>query len=315
MAPTEKTASTFTFAFGTALDDDSVYVAGTADELEDRDVHHTIIWERLGGDWKRYQWKNRSYGIAGYALEGAGTSVYMGYEGTVKVRSAIRGSSEEVVESGNDGPSSLRTISSIRVVGDHIYVSGMRRMVYRRPLNGAIWSRFDAGVRLGRADLAIAGLYSIDGHDPLHLHAVGIHGEIWQYVQSTWFRVDSLTNLALMAVRCLPSGVVVAGGEKGALLVGDRGRWTTVTHSFVDETFRCIEWWKDRCFIGSDNGVLYELLLGDSPRLNPLAVDGMPRVSWIAATKQRAWFFGGNSALSLGDDGWRDESPPAALLA
>src|SRR5258706_7989891 len=190
MAATAPTASPFSFTFGSALDDGSLYLAGVALELEDRDVPHTIIWERVAGNWQRYQWKNRTYATAAYESGGAGTAIYLGFEGTVKVRSAVRGSSEEIVDAGNGGPSSLRTLSSVRVIGDCLYVAGMRRIVYRRPANAATWERFDAGLRPAPTDPSIAGLASIDGHDPLHLHAVGIAGEIWEYVKSRWNRLD-----------------------------------------------------------------------------------------------------------------------------
>lgn len=311
---TANTASPFTLNFCAALDDGSLYVAGVADELEDRDVHHTIIWERLDGGWKRYQWKNRSYGLVAYPRDGAGTAVYMGYEGTLKVRNSVLGSSEEIVEGGDDGPSSLRTISSIRVIGDYLYISGMRRMVYRRPLNNVAWSRFDDGLRLERVDLAVGGLYSIDGNDPDKLYAVGMSGEVWQYLQGGWSRIDSSTNLTLLAVRCTAEGRVIVGGEKGSLFVIDRGMRTVVAHSFPDETFTCIERWHDRYFISSDAGVLYELTLNGDPKLTVLSVDGMQWVSWIASTEQRVWFVGGTAIRSLGDDGWREESPPAPLL-
>lgn len=304
----------YAFTYGAALDDDSLYLCGIIRELEDQDFHHTIFWERIGGNWKRYQWKNRSYGLVAYPCDGAGTAVYLGFEGTAKVRSQVHGSSEEIIEGGNDGPSSLRTISSIRVIGDQLYVSGMRRMVYRRPLTSAIWSRFDEGVRQQRADLAIAGLYSIDGYDPLDLYGVGIGGEVWKFSKNGWSRVESPTNMTFLAVRCIPDGKVIVCGEKGALWVGSGGVWNEVVHSFSEETFNCIECWRGRCFVLSESGTAYELIMGDVPVLSVIKVDGMPSVNWVFATDRRAWFVGDISVVSLGEDGWRDESPPTALM-
>lgn len=305
----------FDFSFAAALDDDSLYLAGTARELEERDVPHTILWERLDGQWKRYQWKNRSYAIAAYECDGGRTGVYMGYEGTLKVRSTVHGSSEEVLEGGDDAPSSLRTVSSIRVVGTQLYVSGMRRMVYRRPLGDKTWSRFDDHMRQSRKDLDLAGLYSIDGRAESDLFAVGIGGEVWHCAGDAWRQLDSPTNLTLLAVRCLPGRQVVMAGERGALWVGDERGWAEVDHSFRDETFSCVEVWQGRCFLCSETGKAYELTLSRTPALSPFAVDGMSTVSWISATGQRAWFTGGNAVMSLSDGGWRDESPPASLLA
>ncbi len=311
---TKNTASQFTLNYCAALDDDSLYLAGVANELEDRDVHHTIIWERLGDTWKRYQWKNRTYGLIAYSINGSGIAAYMGYEGTIKVRDSSSGWTAERIDVGDDGPSSLRTISSIRNIGDYLYVAGMRRMVYRRKLNSAAWTKFDDGLRLERSDLALAGLYSIDGLDPLPLYAVGISGEIWKCAKDGWHPIDSPTNLTLMTVRCTNDGQVIAGGEKGALLACSRDLWVNIDHEFPEETFTCIERWRGRYFISSDAGRLYELLLADTPSLTKLTIDGMPRVSWIASTSHRIWFAGGTSVVSLGDDGWRQESPSTSLL-
>jgi hypothetical protein len=308
-------SSTFSFSFGAALNENHLYVAGVANELEDRDVPHTILWERLNGEWKRYQWKNRTYAMAAYSHDGGGTVIYMGYEGTLKVRSSVHGSSEELLELGDEGPSSLLTVSSIRVVGDQLYVSGTRRMVYRRPLSGLTWSRFDNGLRQKRSDLKPTALYSIDGHDPLHLYAVGMGGEIWRYVQVAWHQIDSPTNLTLLTVRCLPSERVVVGGEKGALWVSDGMSWSEVAHTFAEETFSCVEHWCGRCFVASDAGNAYELKLGATPSLVALPIDGLPSVSWISATASRIYFVGSSSVVSLGDNGWQDESPPISLTS
>jgi len=314
MAQTDPPPSPFALTFGAALENETLYVTGVALELEERDVLHTIIWERYAGTWKRYQWKNRSDGVAAYHGAGGGTAVYLGFEGTLKVRSELRGSSEEHVEAKSDGPSTLRPLSAIRVVADHLYVAGMRRMVYRRALDDTTWSRFDAGLRLDRADLEIAGLNSIDGHRPGVLYACGMNGEIWKFESGRWAKIDSPSNLDLFAVCCVDEHRVVVAGALGTLLVGQAASWTAIDHSFEDETFTCVERWGDRCFVCSDGGSLYELTLGAVPTLLPMGLADVPRVNWIAATRSRVYFIGQASIVSLGDNGLRDESPPASLM-
>ena len=190
----------------------------------------------------------------------------------------------------------------------------MRRMVYRRPLAGGAWVRFDAGLRLKRGDLTIAGLNAIDGFDSQELYAAGMNGEIWRYAESSWRYVDTPTNLDLFAVCCLDNGYVVVAGEKGILLVGKDDQWTALTHSFNDEVFTCIERWMGRCFVCSDSGSLYELVLGDTPSLVPMLLEKAPAVAWVAASGSRLYFIGENAIVSLGTDGIRDESPPMALM-
>lgn len=311
----ESDIQVFKFAYGAALSDGSLYASGVALDLEDRDVPHTILWERVGGEWKRFQWKNRTYGLAAYPHAGAGTAVYMGYEGTLKVRNSVLGSSEERVASGDDAPSSLRTVSSVRVIGDQIFVAGMRRMVFRRSLSSSAWLRSDSGVAQDRRDLTLAGFYSIDGESPDFVYAVGIGGEAWRQSGGVWNRLDSPTNLTWLSLRHLGSGKFALGGEQGLLWLHENGVWQEVQHDFSNETFSCIETWQGRNFVSADSGDLFELHLGGSRTLKKIDVPGMPRVSWLASTAERLWLFGGTRVLSLSPAGWQDESPPSGLLS
>lgn len=305
--------STFQLTYGAALGE-SVYVAGVALELEDKDVPHTILWERVGGQWRRYQWKNRTYGMVAYANVGAGTAAYLGYEGTLKIRSEALGSSEERLEPSDDGPSSLRTVSGIRVIGSQLFVVGMRRMVFQRALTSSSWARADAGVRQERSDLSLAGFYSIDGPSEELLYAAGMRGELWRREGATWDRLESPTQATLSSVRSLGDDRLAVGGERGALWLRERGRWHEVAHSLGAESFGCIERWRDRTFVCSEAGALFELALDGAPRLERTAAPGVARVSWLAATAEKLWVFGTSQVVSLSDQGWRDESPPEALL-
>ncbi len=308
------TTSPYALTFCSAGDDGSLYAAGVVEELEDRDVLHTIIWERIGGQWERLQWKNRSYGMISFSDSSGTTTAYLGFEGTLKVRSQINGSSVQVLESGNDGPSSLRTVTCIRRIGEYLFVVGMRRMVYRRAIADSQWMRFDKGMRLARDDLTIAGLRSIDGSDNGTLVAVGLEGEIWSYVDGRWRPEDSPTSIRLACVRCVGDDTFVVGGADGTLIAGGPGNWKVLQHDFSAETFRCIERWQDRCFVGAESGMTFELDLAAASVLIALQVEGMPRASWISAARDRIYFVGGICIRSLGPDGWRDESPPANLL-
>lgn len=118
----------FAFTFGDAAADGSLYVVGVHLGLEDQDVRHAILWERLGGEWKRYSWNNRVYDVVAYPNTGA----LLGSDGALKVRSQVHGSSVQQLEVSDDAPSSLRSVRRIRRIGDELFVVGMRRMVYRR---------------------------------------------------------------------------------------------------------------------------------------------------------------------------------------
>lgn len=310
-----KTDPVFDFSFCAALDDGSLYIAGVALALERRDVPHAVLWEHVRGEWKRYQWKNRVYGVAAYTVDGAATAAYLGYEGTVKVRSAARGSSEEVLEAGVEGPSSLRTVSCIRVVGESVFVAGMRRAAYRRALQQSSWTRIDDGLRQPRSDVSLAGLYAIDGSGPDCLCAVGIGGEVWSWNGTAWCLLDSPTNGTWLSIRCLGGDRYLVGGEMGAVWLRDGDQWTEVRHALSREAFTCIEVWQGRCFMVTDSGIVYELRYGDRPELVPVTVPGLARVSSMAAVRQHLFFCGGSRLVSLDAQGqWHDRSPPGELV-
>lgn len=305
----------FRFSYCSALDDSSLYIVGVALELEDRDVPHSILWERIDGSWNRFQWKNRSYGLLAYAQSESRTAIYLGYEGTLKVRSTSNGSSEQVLDVGVDGPSSLRTVSAIRAIGDNLFVAGMRRMVYRREIQESVWLPFDTGLRQPRRDTSLAGLYGFDGSSTNELLGVGIRGEVWRFDGKAWMNLPSPTNLTFLAIRHIGGQRYVAGGELGSLWLFGSNVWHEVEHSYREESFTCIESWQGRCFLSTESGVVFELNLAGKLGIARFDVPQMDRVSWISTTSERLWFVGEQTVMSFGADGWTDESPPARLLA
>lgn len=293
---------------------DALYVAGIVKELEDADVPHTMLWERIGGRWQRYVWKNRTYALAAYATQTEACGVYLGYEGTLKVRGQVSGSREEKLELGDDAPSSLRSVSCIRVVGGELVVCGMRRMVYARALEAREWSRRDEGVRLALSDSTIAGFSSIDGDARGDWYAVGLGGGAWRRRDGQWSRLDAPTSARLDAVRCLPGGEVAFGGEQGALWLLKGDEWVAVRHPHRDERFTAIECWGEHRFVLSDRGDCYAWPASGEPTLTSWSAEGLKSISAIWSSPDRAWFVGGTRVVSLGHDGWRDDSPPAELL-
>lgn len=295
--------------------DGSLSLTGVVTELEEQDVAHVLLWERIDGEWKRYQWNSRCRGVAMYPEAGRSVSAYLGQEGTLKVRSQTHGSSVQILDSSeDDAPSSLRSVSAIRTIGDRLFVVGMRRMVYRRGFGDTDWTRCDDGMRQAPTDRAVAGLRSIDGTSATQLIAVGLGGEIWIFDGTSWRQEPSPTEVRLATVRCLDASTTVIGGAEGVLLMGSAGQWRQVAHDFTNETFTCIEHWAGRTFVCSEKGALFELFVGDTPRLESFASEHVPSTWWLTATAERVFFLGRSSVWSLGEDGWKDESPPAELI-
>jgi hypothetical protein len=305
------------FNFGAALDDGSLYVSGVSRELESRDVYHTVIWERIRGVWQRYQWKNRTDGVVAFTDGRDQVGVYMGLDGSMKVRAKEAGSSLEIVEQASDGPSTLRPLSGIRIIDGFLYACGMRRMVYRRSLCAAAdWERFDYGLRLDLADLRIAGLNSIDGTSSSCLIAVGMSGEIWRFGSGAWRSSESPTNLDLFAVRCAPNGRTVVAGANGLLMVASAidESMTVVDHEFAQEGFTCVEFWGDRCFVSSIAGNLFELSSDTRPELRAFSLGRSMFVRSLTSSRTHLYVIGRTEILSVGASGVSPESPPEQLL-
>lgn len=124
-----------------------------------------------------------------------------------------------------------------------------------------------------------------------------------------WTKDASPTTARLAAVRWVAEDVCVIGGA-GVLLVGRPGRWVEVRHDFQDETFLCVERWAGRCFVCTASERVFELLLDGTPSLVPVDAKSV----WLSATDERVYFLGRGSITSLSAAGWRDESPPPALM-
>lgn len=134
------------------------------------------------------------------------------------------------------------------------------------------------------------------------LIAVGSRGELWSF-QGNWQRDASAIDADFFDVRRVGERFVIGGD--GVLLVGDVGDWQVVKHE--GERFVSIERWNERCFVAAESGRTFELRDGV---LLPLEVEAHR----LAATTERIFFVGRTQLRSLGADGWRDESPPAALM-
>jgi hypothetical protein len=296
------------FIFG-ALNAGAVYIAGVVDELDDRNVPHTIIWERLAQGWQRYVIRNGSRGLAAFDSNGVRTVVYMGADGRLKTRDENGTSREERVDAGDDAPSPLRSLTAIRVIGDHLYVGGMRRMLYRCALDGRVWERLDEGLRQSLEDPEIAGVLSFDGYSAQELYAVGFNGEIWWRDAGHWLRIDSPTSARLTAVRCTSAGVCFVGGAQGVLLVGRGNQWSVIDHEFGAETFFCIEGACGRWFLCADSGKVYEIIAGSSYALQRFEVPAAEVVSWIAADASALLFVGTKNVMQYDGQNWADVTP------
>lgn len=304
----------FHLSFGTVSADDELSLAGVALELDDRDVPHTILWEQRNQTWQRLQWNNRSYDVASYPRDGH-TTIYMGWDGRLKIRTAAGGSREELVAT-DDGPSRLRTLHGIRVIDEYIYVIGMRRMVYRRKLDDTEWQRFDDGLRIPLAELATTALTDIDGNDG-ELITVGTH-EVWRYRQGHWHLIPAPTEARWHSVRVLGDSTLIAGNysahSPGELWLLQQDQWHPVAHEFGEQTWVRIERWRDRVFLVAAQGGLFEFIRAPQPNLQLVGPADF-RANWLTSNDHALYAIGDTTVIRFDGTTWHDVPLPTSVTA
>lgn len=248
----------FGFTFCSILNRDKIYIAGVAVELEESDVHHAILFELIDEDWERWSFQHRLAGITSYEENGIGKLITVGIDGYIETVD-FDGAQEELINvSGNEtGPSTLCPLRCVRVIGNHAYVAGTARQVFRRKLNDTIWTRSDSGCVIPRSSQDVGSFHDIDGADENWLIAVGLSGEIWLSTYGAWKKLDSPTNIRLEAVKHLGGTRFIASGAEGTIIQGDGETLRILEQNLTNETFSSIEVAFEAVYICTDQGNLF----------------------------------------------------------
>ncbi len=236
---------------------DELYLAAVDLELEEDNVYHGYVMRWLKGEWGHWKVANRIIGLGVYDIAGVATAFATGPDGRVQVRSQL-GIQWEAVDSDGDGPWQRRPLTCVRRVGDHIYVAGMKRMVYRRALTGG-WQRCDDGIRVPPESEEVTGLLDIHGFDEGELYAVGFQGQIWQHDGNHWWEIDSPTNRKLRHICCAETGQVFIAGSGGMILRGRHNAWEVVEQDVTEEAFSGIEYAFGSLYLATEVGDIYRL--------------------------------------------------------
>ncbi len=208
---------------------------------------------------------------------------------------------DSVIEETIEGPQSQGFIRDIRVIGQHVYATGMGCQVYRRSGPGD-WGRFDHGLVDSPADyLEVTGFNAIDGLSEEDIYAVGFGGAIWHCVRGEWRQVASPTNLILERVRALKPDLVYAVGQAGSLLRGHDDVWESIDQTETDEDFWGLEWFKGRLYLSTNEG-LFRLNDRDDLERVDLGLPGPRTYSQLHANNGALWSFGPKH-LSWTEDG------------
>jgi hypothetical protein len=186
-------------------------------------------------------------------LEPVPQLVVVGPKGWILV-AGIQGETEEHVDPSEDGPKHRGPLRDLRKIGQHLYVTGMGRQVYRREGPG-YWVRRDQGVVQQRHQLEVTGFNAIDGLNENDIYAAGFYGEIWHFRNGIWYQIDSPTNLVLHRIRVVQPELAYACGQEGVLLRGQGDRWEPIDHGATREDLWGMEWFKGSLYVACDEGI------------------------------------------------------------
>jgi hypothetical protein len=292
MTKKKKGLTPYSFASGFVQSRDISRVIAQNDQL----VSQGSVWSKLM-KWVNGQWY-------AFTLKWTATRMWVlfepelqlfstGPEGIVSLTTK-EGTTEEIIDNTDEGPASRGHIRDLRGIGNHIYVCGMGRQVYRREGTDH-WIRIDQNMVLPLGEITIAGLNSIDGLNEEDIYAVGYNGEIWRRAENVWKQIDSPTNVILYRVRAIKDNLVFACGQKGVLMRRAGDFFEVIAHDATTDNLWGMEWFKGRLYVSSEKRIyvltpdddLKHLDLGAIKTCGHLhANDG---VMWSYGTKHVAW--------------------------
>lgn len=237
-----------------------LYVEATSSELDEENVYHAIMFRILDKEWGHWTIENRITSHCVFDSDpGRRTVMSMGIDGRIQIADGSPTFRWEVVDTGNEAPSILRQLTTMRIIGKHIYVAGMARQVYRRLIFGNQWKKVDHGVLVPKNSLEIVGFNAIDGLHEEDLYAVGLLGQIWHYNGVQWRQLDSPTNVKLECVRCVTPDLVFIGGNNGIIIKGNKNKWEILENGLTEDTFWGMEYFLDSLYLSTDRSSIFKL--------------------------------------------------------
>lgn len=203
---------------------------------------------------------------------------------------------EEQIDATDDGPKSRGPLRDLRVIGDHLYATGMGRQVYCRDAAGK-WARIDEGMVLARGVIEVCGFNSIDGVNENDIWAAGLLGEIWHYNGKEWKKQECGTKLSLHKVVAVQPNQVYCVGQKGLVLKYDGNNWQTLHNDAAIGDLWGAVWFNDALYAAAANG-LYRL---QNDKLEKVPVNDISSFGHLHAGDGMLWSFGTGQVASTSD--------------
>jgi hypothetical protein len=315
-------ATNITFTVAKAIEDDWLFIAGSPDE----DAPYTSFtrWfqygEREGDDepWTNHvaEWwacSAATYFPSGIGKNGDWALVGMSQEGHVEFSFSDTDVTEKIPGAGVFVPDAVGWgyVSSIRQIGDFLFVCGAGGQVYKR-VSSNTWEHMDVGLLqtlptkdrlllddingLNDRDIYVCGSYpGPAGHEGQLFH---FNGDAWRSV-----KIPEVGYLNAILIES-PKSIWICG-HNGALLNGnEQDGFKDVSTIDDNQLFYSMAIFSGKLYLGSNLG-LYEYELGNPDArlhevvtgLNPPvtdahAVDSVGKVLWSIGEKDIARFDG-----------------------
>lgn len=211
----------------------------------------------------------------------------------------------EIKDAGT-GPNKYGYVSQIRSIGDHLYVCGFCRQVYRFENNN--WVHCDSGILAPAKEIEF-NLMSIDGTSENDIYVVGWKGEIFHYNGASWKKFEIQTNLNINRVRCVNRDLIYACGDKGIFIKGSGSSWEVFKSPEVNEDLWGLEVFKDTPYISSLKGLYkfdgYDLIpveTGLKPKIDGYRLHANDDILWSFGNRSLAFFDGKIWTLAVNPD-------------
>ncbi len=232
---------------------------------------------------KKSQWFHYTLGWTAVRLACSSSHMFaLGADGQLLIAGA-QGMREETITPPGGSTDSITPFTDLRIIGEQLFAVGKGPVVLERSAEKD-WQLRDEGLEPGVA------LNAIDGLAPSELYAVGESGAIWQCAGTQWSACDSPVSVSLRAVHAVDPQLTFAAGEDGVLLKGMKGKWEVVAREPNGRALLSLQWFKDKLYAATVNGVL--VLTDDGLENAPFA----PGVHWTSGHLHAAdgvmWSFG-----------------------
>ena len=159
-------------------------------------------------------------------------------------------------------------IHGIGFVGEHVYIVGPSRAIYRRT-GVKKWELFNQGtqddvmkknIKKGNRSAFSYAFLSIDGFSEHDMYAVGNKGEAWHYDGKQWTKIDLPTHADLHKIHCAKDGYVYIAGDEYTILKGKGNKWEYIVngkmnHPFNELLLESIAWFQDALYVGTSEGL------------------------------------------------------------